>query len=123
MVEKELKKIGVLTGPSIPGTEKMNNASQLITKYYNLTPVDASKNNPIPSDIAVLIVNSPKTEQQSMMMRQQQAPAQIPEHLKFAVDQYIMNGGKVIFLMNKVTVSSQQQFQFAQSTSVGVEYA
>ncbi len=121
LTEKELKKVGVLTGSSIPGADKMNNAGQLISKYYNFTSVDASKNNPIPTDIAVLIVNSPKAPQQQMMMQQQQAPMTIPENLKFAVDQYIMNGGKVIFLLNKVMVSSQQQFQFAQSTNVGVE--
>jgi gliding-associated putative ABC transporter substrate-binding component GldG len=121
MVEKDLKKVGVLTSTSIPGTDKMNGASQLISKYYNFTPVDASKNNPIPSDIAVLIVNSPRSPQQQQMMQQQQAPIQIPENLKFAIDQYIMNGGKVIFLLNKVAISSQQQFQFAQSTNVGVE--
>ena len=121
MTEKELKKVGVLTGGNIPGADKMGNASQLISKYYNFTNVDASKNNPVPQDIAVLIVNSPKAPQQQMMMQQQQAPVQIPENLKFAVDQYIMNGGKVIFLLNKVMVSSQQQFQFAQSTNVGVE--
>ncbi len=121
MTEKELKKVGVLQGADMPGVDKMGNVNQLISKYYNFTPVDASKNNPIPSDVAVLIVNSPKPPQQQMMMRQQQAPVQIPENLKFAVDQYIMNGGKVIFLLNKVTVSSQQQFQFAQNTNVGVE--
>lgn len=121
MTETELKKVGVLTGANIPGVDKMGSASQMISKYYNFTNVDASKNNPIPQDIAVLIVNSPKAQQQQQMMQQQQAPVQIPENFKFAIDQYIMNGGKVIFLMNKVMVSSQQQFQFAQSTSVGIE--
>ena len=122
MTEKQLKKVGVLTGPQIPGVDKMSKANQLISKYYTVTPVDASKNNPIPNDISVLIVNSPKTPQnQQMMMRQSQAPVPIPDYLKFAIDQYIMNGGKVIFLLNKVTLSSQQQFQFAQCTNVGVE--
>jgi gliding-associated putative ABC transporter substrate-binding component GldG len=122
MTEKELKKVGVLTGADIPGVDKMGTANQLISKYYSFTNVDALKNNPIPSDIAVLIVNTPKPQQQQqMMMQQQQAPAQIPEILKFAIDQYIMNGGKVIFLLNKVMIASQQQFQFAQSTNIGIE--
>ena len=122
MTEKELKKVGVLTGADIPGVDKMGTANQLISKYYSFTNVDALKNNPIPSDIAVLIVNTPKPQQQQqMMMQQQQAPVQIPENFKFAVDQYIMNGGKVIFLLNKVMIASQQQFQFAQSTNIGVE--
>lgn len=121
MTEKELKKIGVLGGPGIPGLDKMSKANELISKYYNVTPVDASKNNPIPKDIAVLIVNSPKNQNQQMMIRQQDAPMQYPEYLKFAIDQYIMGGGKVIFLLNRITISSQQQFQFAQSTNTGIE--
>lgn len=121
MTEKELKKIGVLGGPGIPGLDKMSKANELISKYYNVTPVDASKNNPIPKDIAVLIVNSPKNQNQQMMMRQQEAPMQFPEYMKFAIDQYIMGGGKVIFMLNRVTISSQQQFQFAQNTNTGIE--
>jgi gliding-associated putative ABC transporter substrate-binding component GldG len=119
---KELKKVGILSGPGMPGIDKIGKVNQFISKYYNVTPVDASKNNPIPSDISVLVVFSPKAPQQSqMMMRQQQPLATVPDNLKFAIDQYIMNGGKVIFLLNKVAVSSQQQFQIAQSVSVGLE--
>jgi gliding-associated putative ABC transporter substrate-binding component GldG len=122
LAEKQIKKIGFLAGPSIPGLDKYGRINQVLSKYYTLAPVDASKNNPIPNDISVLIVNSPKAPQQNQMMQQQQSPPpMIPENLKFAVDQYIMNGGKVIFLMNKVTISSQQQFQFAQVTNTGVE--
>jgi gliding-associated putative ABC transporter substrate-binding component GldG len=121
LTEKQLKKVGVLSGQGMPGVDKMSKANQLISKYYSVTPVDASKNNPIPNDIAVLLVNSPRNEQQQMMMQQRQAPISIPENIKFAIDQYIMGGGKVIFMLNKVIVSSQQQFQFAQSTNVGVE--
>jgi len=118
---KDLRKVGILGGENMPGLDKIGKANQFLSKYYNVTPVDASKNNPIPSDIAVLIVFSPRPPQQQMFMRQQQAPPTIPENLKFAVDQYIMNGGKVIFLLSKVTVSQQQQFQFAQVTNTGVE--
>jgi ABC-type uncharacterized transport system involved in gliding motility auxiliary subunit len=56
-----------------------------------------------------------------MGMQQQQAPPIIPENLKFAIDQYIMNGGKVVFMVNRITVSAQQQFQFAQNVSTGIE--
>lgn len=122
LAEKQLKKVGFLTGAGIPGMDKYGKASQLLSKYYSLVPVDASKNNPIPGDISVLIVNTPKAPQQNQMMQQQrQAPPIVPENLKFAIDQYIMNGGRVIFLINKITISSQQQFQFAQVTSVGLE--
>jgi ABC-type uncharacterized transport system involved in gliding motility auxiliary subunit len=32
-----------------------------------------------------------------------------------------MNGGRVIFMLSKISVSAQQQFQFAQSMNVGLE--
>ncbi|MGH2575154.1 MAG: GldG family protein [Ignavibacteria bacterium] len=118
----QLKKVGILSGTDIPGIDKIGKVNQFLSKFYNVTPVDASKNNPIPGDISVLVVFSPRAQQQQMMgMRQQAPPPIIPENLKFALDQYIMNGGKVIFLLSKVSIQSQQQFQFAQSINVGIE--
>jgi gliding-associated putative ABC transporter substrate-binding component GldG len=122
LVEKELKKVAILQGQGMPTIDKIGKVNQYLSKYYNMTTVDASKNNPVPGDIATLLVFSPKNEQrQQMMQQQQQPPMKIPENLKFAVDQYIMSGGKVIFLLNKVSVSSQQNFQFAQAVPVGLE--
>lgn len=122
MTQKALKKVALLSGPGMAGVDKIGKVNGELSKYYNVTSVDASKNNLIPNDISVLIVFSPKNpQQQQMMMQQQQAPPTIPEYLKFAIDQYIMNGGKVIFLLDKVTVSSQQNFQFAQNINVGIE--
>jgi len=122
LAEKQLKKVGILTGtPEMTGVDKISKANEFISKYYTVTNVDASKNNPIPNDISVLIVFSPRPPQQNQFMRQQAPPPTIPENIKFAVDQYVMNGGRVIFLLSKVSVSSQQQFQFAQSMNVGVE--
>lgn len=122
LIQPELKKIGVLSGPSMPGVDKIAKVNQYLSKFYNVTNVEASKNTPIPADIKTLLVFTPKAPQQQQMMQQQQAPPDvIPENLKFAIDQYIMNGGKVIFLLSKVNVSSQQQFQIAQVVGTGLE--
>lgn len=123
LTEKQLKKVGVLSGPNMPGMDKIGKVAQFLQKFYNVVPVDASKNNPIPNDISVLVAFSPKEEQkqQQMMQQQPKPPATIPENLKFAMDQYIMNGGRVIFLANKINVQSQQQFQFAQVSMCGIE--
>jgi len=122
LTETQLKKVGFLSGGNMPGTDKVTKTTQLLAKYYNITPVDASKNNPIPSDVSVLVVFSPKAPQQNPMMgMQQQPPPTVPEDLKFAIDQYIMGGGRVIFFLNKVAVSSQQQFQIAQNIGTGLE--
>lgn len=122
LIQPELKKIGLLSGNGMPGVDKIGKVNQYLTKFYNVTNIDASKNNPIPADVKTLIVFSPKAPQQQQQMGQQQAPPPVvPENLKFAVDQYIMNGGKVIFLMSRVNVASQQQFQIAQVTQTGLE--
>lgn len=117
----ELKKIGVLNGEGLPGVDKIGKVNQYLSKFYNVTNVDASKNNPIPADIKTLIVFSPKPPQQNQFSQQQAPPPVVPENLKFAVDQYIMGGGKVIFMLSRVNVSSQQQFQIAQVVSTGLE--
>jgi len=123
LTEPNLKKVGLLTGGGLPGQDKIAKTSQSLAKFYTITPVDASKNNPIPKDIAVLIVFSPKAPQQQnqMMGMQQQAPPVVPENIKFAIDQYIMNGGRVVFFMSKVNITAQQQMQIAQSVPTGLE--
>jgi gliding-associated putative ABC transporter substrate-binding component GldG len=121
MAEEDLKKVGILTGSNMPGIDKISKVNQHLSKFYNVTNVDASKNNPIPQDIKTLIVFSPRHQQNQMMGMQQQPPAEVPEHIKFAVDQYIMNGGRVVFLLSRINVSSQQQFQIAQTIKTGFE--
>jgi gliding-associated putative ABC transporter substrate-binding component GldG len=123
LTEKQLKKVGILSGPGMPGQDKIGKVAQFLTKYYQIVPVDASKNAPIPADISVLIAFSPKEpqQQQQMGMKSQTPPPVIPEYLKFAIDQYIMGGGRFIFLASKINVSSQQQFQFGQVTNCGIE--
>lgn len=119
--EKEQKKVGFLSGAGVPGIDKFGKVNQFLSRYYQLAPVDASKNNAIPNDIAALVVITPKAPPPSQFQQQQTPAPMIPENIKFAVDQYIMNGGKVIFLMNKINVSAQQQFQFAQAGGTGLE--
>lgn len=121
LIQPELKKVGVLSGPNMPGVEKISKVNQYLSKFYNVTNVDAAKNAPIPADIKTLLVFTPKAPQQNQMMQQQSPPEVVPENLKFAIDQYIMNGGKVVFLLSKVNVSSQQQFQIAQVAGTGLE--
>jgi gliding-associated putative ABC transporter substrate-binding component GldG len=122
LTQAQLKKVGILQGPEMPGVDKIGKVNQYLSKFYEVTSVDASKNNPIPADIKTLIVFTPKSPQQNPQMgMQQQPPSTIPENLKFAIDQYIMGGGRVIFLMSKITVTSQQQFQIAQVVPTGLE--
>lgn len=90
------KKIGFLTGHGEPDLKGLSRAQQLLGKQYEITTVDVSKGKPVPSDIAVLIMMAPNTR--------------FPETDKYQIDQYIMNGGRVAFLLNKVEANLQQRF-------------
>ena len=90
------KKIGFITGHGEPDLKEMTRAQQLLGKQYDITTVDVSKGKAVPSDIAVLIIMAPN--------------ARFPETDKYQIDQYIMNGGRVAFLLNKVEANLQQRF-------------
>src|SRR4030095_2538317 len=47
----ELKKVGILSGPNMAGVDKIGKVNNYLTKFYNVTSIDASKNAPIPADV------------------------------------------------------------------------
>ena len=50
------------------------------------------------------------------------APAsKFEDSSKFRVDQYLMGGGKVAFLLNKMNVNLNAQYRFAQTSDLGLE--
>ena len=105
MTSSELKKIGILTGHGEPTLEQLNRMQEILSKQYQVTTVDLSGGNPVPSDIAVLLIV---------------APAQpIKNWEKFLIDQYLMKGGKIAFLINKVSANLQNQF--GQVLNIGLD--
>jgi gliding-associated putative ABC transporter substrate-binding component GldG len=58
--------------------------------------VDVSKSAPVPQDVTALVVMAPATA--------------FTEPQKFQIDQYIMRGGRVAFLLNKVDATLQKQY-------------
>ncbi|MEO8167777.1 MAG: GldG family protein, partial [bacterium] len=96
LTSKDQKKIAFLAGQGEPSLQELQRAQQLLSKQYNVQTVDLSKGQPLGPDIAALIVMGPKSE--------------FSEHAKYLLDQYIMNGGKVAFLLNKVDADLQQRF-------------
>jgi gliding-associated putative ABC transporter substrate-binding component GldG len=89
------KKIGFLTGNGEYDVTKFNNIFNILSGQYEVTKVDIVSTRVIPSDLTTLVVFGPKSE--------------IPEWQKFLIDQYIMQGGNVAFLLNKVAPNFQQQ--------------
>jgi gliding-associated putative ABC transporter substrate-binding component GldG len=90
------KKIAFLTGQDEPALQELQRAQQLLGRQYIVETADASKGQPVPPDVAALIVMAPKNE--------------FSEVAKYQIDQYLMRGGKVAFLLNKVDANLQQQF-------------
>ena len=89
------KKIGFLTGNGEYDYSKFANINNILSAQYELIKVDVVNTRNIPSDLTTLVVFGPKSE--------------IPEWQKFLIDQYIMQGGNVAFLLNKVVPNFQQQ--------------
>lgn len=93
-VEKK-KKIGFLQGHGEYDYTKFNQINAVLNSQYDVVRVEVGKNTPVPSDVDVLIVMGPKTE--------------FPESHKFMIDQFIMRGGNIAWMINKVVPNFQQQ--------------
>lgn len=96
LTQTSRKKIGLLTGEGEASLNDIQRAHQLLSRQYDVQTVDVSKGQPVPPDVAALIIMAPKNPFSDMA--------------KYQIDQYIMRGGKVAFLLNKVDASLQQQF-------------
>jgi gliding-associated putative ABC transporter substrate-binding component GldG len=90
------KKIGFTTGHGEPGLNELQRFRQLVERQYELTTVDLSTAEPVPQDVAALIVMAPNSR--------------YSDQAKYALDQYIMRGGRVAFLLNKVDANLQNRF-------------
>jgi gliding-associated putative ABC transporter substrate-binding component GldG len=100
------KRIGYTTGHQEPELTSMQKANQEVSAQYEVVPVDLSSNTTtIPQDLAALLIIAPKTK--------------FSDTAKYQIDQYIMRGGKVAFLLNKVNASLQQRY--TQPVELGLE--
>jgi gliding-associated putative ABC transporter substrate-binding component GldG len=96
LTQKSQKKIAFLSGQGEPTLQELQRVYQHLSKQYIVETADVSKGQPIGADVAALIVMAPKTE--------------FSEPAKYQIDQYLMRGGKIAFLLNKVDANLQQQF-------------
>jgi len=96
LTSKSRKKIGFLTGHGETPLSEATRVQQLLSKQYDVTSVDVSKGKVVPADVNVLIVMAPTSS--------------FPETDKFQIDQFVMRGGKVAFLLNRVDANLQNRF-------------
>jgi gliding-associated putative ABC transporter substrate-binding component GldG len=95
LTAKELKKVGFLTGHGEPPLQQMTRLQEMLAKQYQVTTVNLASGQPIPSDIVALLVVAPT------------APLKGWE--QFLIDQYLMNGGRLAFFLNKIDINLQGQ--------------
>ncbi len=95
ITEEETQTIGFLGGHGEPQlSQDMRALDGELRKQYDLKQVNLTSRSTVPEDISLLCVIGPKED--------------IPEKDRFAIDQYIMRGGKVLFAINKVDADISQ---------------
>jgi gliding-associated putative ABC transporter substrate-binding component GldG len=90
------KKVGFLSGQDEAPLSEFTNAQKVISRQYDVTTVDLTASPSVPDDIAVLLIVGPKKS--------------FPPTVKYGIDQYIMRGGRVAFLLNRAEADLQQRF-------------
>ncbi len=102
------KRIGYTSGHQEQALTSMQRANQNINAQYEVVPVDLSSSTAtIPQDLAALLIIAPQ--------------AKFSDTAKYQIDQYIMHGGKVAFLLNKMNVDLNAQYKVARPIELGLE--
>ncbi len=107
LTSDQLPKVGFLGGFGTPDLgQDMRQLTTALSKHYQVTPVSTlSGNSLIDPTIGVLCIVQPKE--------------QLDEWTKFAIDQYIMHGGKVGWFLNKVNADVQNSM--ATGLNLGID--
>jgi len=95
LTSKNKTVVGMLMAPG--GAERnpvMNNLRTVLERNYEVRPVDLSGNKMVPADLKILLAIGFQED--------------INDWYKYAIDQFIMRGGKVAFMLNKVAADLQQ---------------
>ncbi|MBF8296602.1 MAG: ABC-type uncharacterized transport system [Bacteroidetes bacterium] len=105
LTSKMKKKVGYTTGHGETEMSAMRQAYQAEMQQYDLMPVDLSKGEPVPPDISALLIIAPQNRFQ--------------DSAQYQMDQYLMRGGKIAFLLNRV--SANLQMRMGQPLDLGLD--
>jgi len=90
VTRKETKTVGFLTGHEEHAIQgDYQTVHKVLTRLYEVEEVNLASGRPVPNHINVLVVAGPN---------------RLAEPDKYAIDQFIMKGGKVVFLIDIVTI-------------------
>ncbi|CAN5429625.1 Gldg family protein [soil metagenome] len=101
------KKIGLLAGHGEPAASKLPQISKLLSSQYDIISINAALNTEIQNDLEALIIMAPSSD--------------LKEFEKFQIDQYIMRGGKVAWLVNKIVPNFQQQIALGEPAKTNID--
>lgn len=105
LTSKAKKKVGYTTGHGETEPTTMRQAYQAETQQYDLMPVDLSKGGAVPPEISALLVIAPQNRFQ--------------DSAQYQIDQYLMRGGKIAFLLNRV--NANLQMRMGQAVDLGLD--
>lgn len=98
VLASEKRVVGYLTGNEEPPLDRdFEGLNQLLTQTYEVRPVDLNQGRQqVPADINTLIIARSQN---------------VPDRAKWQIDQYIMRGGRVIFLLDPLRLDDQMGLQ------------
>ncbi len=100
-------KIGILQGHGEYDITKMQTIYKILNETYKVVNINADKNEQIPEDVRELIVMAPNQA--------------LKESEKFIIDQFIMKGGNVAWLINKIGPNVQQNMIIGQQIETNLD--
>jgi ABC-2 type transport system permease protein len=100
-------KVGFLSGQGEPELNKLAQIQQVLNEQYEIVPVDLNSSSELDPLMKCLIIMSPKIP--------------FTESNKYKIDQFIMNGGNVAFLVDKITPDFQQQMVMGKETKLNLD--
>lgn len=90
------KKIGYATGHQEPGPDRWSQAAEVLRKQYELVAVDLTTDDPIPSDVEVLLLVAPTTR--------------LSDSAKAKLDAHLMRGGRLGLFLNAMNANLQARY-------------
>ncbi|MDZ4712706.1 MAG: GldG family protein [bacterium] len=101
------RKVGFAAGQGEVETSKLPLIAGILNEQYEVVPVELKSTSLIDPNIGALIIMSPK--------------GMFTESAKLKIDQYIMNGGNVAFLIDKIIPDFQQQVALGKELTTGLD--
>ena len=105
LIISEKKILGLVQDHGEPKRNQMNQLMEQLENQYEVRNVRGLDSTQVPPDIDVLMIIAPKES--------------YTENELFSIDQFIMKGGKLIALINRMSVDFQSQF--ATISNSGIE--